>query len=140
MRRIRKRFAGRARLAIEALENRVLLSTAAYTWQNAAIGAGGFLDGVFFDPNNNGVMYARTDIGGLYKTTNGGNNWNQLLNFVGNDFGGTSSIGQRNADLASSRFLVLRSIRKIRIIFMCWWAGMGFRVTMEMFFDRPMRG
>jgi xyloglucan-specific exo-beta-1,4-glucanase len=84
VRRIQRRIAGPARLAIEALENRLLLSTAAYTWQNAAIGAGGFLDGVFFDPNNNGVMYARTDIGGLYKSTNSGNNWQQLLNFVGN--------------------------------------------------------
>ncbi|MGD0389968.1 MAG: hypothetical protein ABSC42_13550, partial [Tepidisphaeraceae bacterium] len=75
---------------IEPLENRLYLSTVAYTWQNAAIGAGGFVDGVFFDPNNSGVMYARTDIGGLYKSTNGGDNWQQLLDFVGNN---TSTSG-----------------------------------------------
>jgi hypothetical protein len=73
---------------VEQLEQRLLLS--ADTFQNAAIGAGGFLDGVFFDPNNQGVMYARTDIGGLYKSTNGGNNWTQLLDFVGNS---TSNSG-----------------------------------------------
>ncbi|MGD0461713.1 MAG: hypothetical protein ABSB74_04415 [Tepidisphaeraceae bacterium] len=75
---------------VEPLERRLLLSSTSYTWQNAAIGAGGFVDGVFFDPNNNGVMYARTDIGGLYKSTNGGNNWQALLDFVGNS---TSNSG-----------------------------------------------
>ena len=73
---------------VEQLEQRLLLS--ADTFQNAVIGAGGFADGVFFDPNNNGVMYARTDIGGLYKSTNDGQNWTQLLDFVGNS---TSNSG-----------------------------------------------
>ena len=70
----------------EALEPRVLLSsTSAYTWQNAVIGAGGFVDGIFYDPTNQNVIYARTDIGGLWKTTNDGQNWQQLLNWVGNN-------------------------------------------------------
>jgi hypothetical protein len=85
--------------SIEPLERRLFLS--AYTFQNAAIGAGGFLDGVFFDPNNNGVMYARTDIGGLYKSTNGGNNWTALLDFVG------SSTGNSGNGTASSNMQVL---------------------------------
>ena len=93
MRRKSKKFAFGRCHGVEALENRLLLTTAAYNWQDANIGAGGFLDGVFFDPHNSGVMYARTDIGGLYKTTNGGDNWQPLLDFVGNDFGGTSSTG-----------------------------------------------
>ncbi|HEY2761039.1 MAG TPA: hypothetical protein VGI75_09850, partial [Pirellulales bacterium] len=82
------RWLGR-NLSIEQLEPRIVLA-AAYTWQDAAIGAGGFLDGVFFDPNQSGVMYARTDIGGLYKTSDGGNHWKPLLDFVGNS---TSSSG-----------------------------------------------
>ncbi len=77
------------------------MSATTYTWQNANIGAGGFVDGVFFDPNNNGVMYARTDIGGLYKSTNGGNNWQELLDFVGNS---TSNSGNGSA---STNFQVL---------------------------------
>ena len=32
---------------VESLENRLYLTTAAYTWQNANIGAGGFVDGIF---------------------------------------------------------------------------------------------
>jgi hypothetical protein len=61
----------------------VLLSSGPYSFQNADIGGGGFVDGVFFSPTQKNVMYARTDIGGLYKTVNGGTSWNQLLDFVG---------------------------------------------------------
>ena len=68
-------------LGIERLERRDLLT--AYTWQNVAISAGGFVDGIFYDPHNQNVIYARTDIGGLYKTTNDGASWTQLLDFVG---------------------------------------------------------
>ncbi|HMB96826.1 MAG TPA: hypothetical protein VKK61_12360, partial [Tepidisphaeraceae bacterium] len=74
-----------AKRVCELLESRLLLAAQPYSWSDAAIGAGGFLDGVFFDPHNSGVMYARTDIGGLYKSTNGGNNWKPLLDFVGNN-------------------------------------------------------
>src|SRR5262245_4218253 len=72
-----------SRFGIERLEERFLL--AAYMWQNAAIGGGGFVDGIFYDQHNQNVIYARTDIGGLYKTVNGGTSWTQLLDFVGNN-------------------------------------------------------
>jgi hypothetical protein len=68
----------------ESLEPRRLLSAQAYDWQNANIGAGGFVDGIFFDPSHQNTMYARTDIGGLFKTTNAGATWSELLDFVNN--------------------------------------------------------
>jgi hypothetical protein len=77
----------------ELLENRCLL--AAYSWQNVAIGAGGFADGVFYDAHNQNVIYARTDIGGLYKSTNDGTTWTQLLDFVGRSTG-TSGNGTQS--------------------------------------------
>ena len=76
---------------IESLENRLYLTTAAYTWQNVNIPAGGFVDGIFYDPHNQNVMYARTDVGGLYKTINDGTNWSQLLNWVGNNTAGSGN-------------------------------------------------
>ena len=76
---------------VESLENRLYLSTAAYTWQNVNIGAGGFVDGIFYDPSNQNTIYARTDIGGLYKTTNDGASWSQLLDFVGNNTGSSGN-------------------------------------------------
>ncbi|KAI1366459.1 glycoside hydrolase family 74 protein [Xylaria arbuscula] len=41
---------------------------AAFTWQNVKIGGGGgFVPGFVFHPNTQGVAYARTDIGGIYR-------------------------------------------------------------------------
>ncbi|KAI0026021.1 family 74 glycoside hydrolase [Xylariomycetidae sp. FL0641] len=41
---------------------------AAFDWQNAKIGGGGgFVPGIVFHPTTPGVVYARTDIGGLYR-------------------------------------------------------------------------
>jgi hypothetical protein len=89
---------------VELLESRLLLS-ATYTWQNAAIGAGGFVDGIFYDPNNANVMYARTDIGGLYKSTNDAKNWAQLLDFVGNSTG-TSGNGTQQQLIGVRSFAI----------------------------------
>jgi photosystem II stability/assembly factor-like uncharacterized protein len=95
---------GRRATPSSEMESRLLLSTAAYTWQNVNIGAGGFVDGIFYDPHNQNTIYARTDIGGLYKTTNDGTTWTQLLDFVGNN---TSGFGQRHA-VAIDRRVELR--------------------------------
>lgn len=81
--------------SLERLEARCLLTASSYTWQNVAIGAGGFVDGVFYDPNNQNTIYARTDIGGLYKTIDDGQHWTQLLDFVGNNTG-TSGNGTQS--------------------------------------------
>jgi hypothetical protein len=77
---------------LESLETRLYLTTAPYAWQNINIGAGGFVDGIFYDPHNQNVIYARTDVGGLYKSTNDGGYWNQLLNWVGNGSGGSNGV------------------------------------------------
>src|SRR5438876_10443100 len=53
-----------------------------YTWNNVRIVAGGFVPGIVYHPNVQGLVYARTDIGGLYKSTNGGANWTPLLDWV----------------------------------------------------------
>ena len=80
---------------VEPLEDRVYLTAVAYNWQNVNIGAGGFVDGIFYDPHNQNTIYARTDIGGLYKTTNDGTSWSQLLDFVGNNTTGSGNGTQQ---------------------------------------------
>ena len=79
---------------IESLERRVYLTATTYNWQNVNIGAGGFVDGIFYDPNNQNTLYARTDIGGLYKSVNDGTSWSQLLDFVGNNTTGSGNNTQ----------------------------------------------
>jgi xyloglucan-specific exo-beta-1,4-glucanase len=53
-----------------------------YTWHNVRIVAGGFVPGILYHPNVQNLVYARTDIGGLYKSTNGAANWTPLLDWV----------------------------------------------------------
>jgi hypothetical protein len=90
---------------IERLEARLLLASQAYTWQNAILGAGGFVDGIYYDPNNQNVIYAHTDIGGLYKSTNDGQSWSQLLDFVGNSTS-TSGNGTQEQEIGVLSFAI----------------------------------
>ncbi len=60
--------------------------TPSYTYKNVQIVGGGFVDGLFFHPKSQGLMYARTDVGGAYRwnnTAGGDTQWVPLLDFVG---------------------------------------------------------
>jgi hypothetical protein len=65
----------------------------AYTWKNVRIVAGGFITGIVYHPIAQNLVYARTDIGGLYRSTDGGTNWVPLLDWVGWDNWGYSDVG-----------------------------------------------
>jgi hypothetical protein len=61
---------------------RPVVSQSSYTWHNVRVVAGGFVPGIVYHPNVQNLVYARTDIGGLYKSTDGGSNWAPLLDWV----------------------------------------------------------
>ncbi|KAL6229915.1 hypothetical protein BDW75DRAFT_245300 [Aspergillus navahoensis] len=55
-----------------------------YTWKNVVTGGGGgFVPGIVFNPSEEGLAYARTDIGGAYRL-NSDDTWTPLTDFVGN--------------------------------------------------------
>jgi photosystem II stability/assembly factor-like uncharacterized protein len=54
----------------------------AYKFRNVTIVAGGFISGIVPHPALNGLMYLRTDIGGAYRTTDGGAHWTPLTDWV----------------------------------------------------------
>jgi hypothetical protein len=58
-------------------------AAAPYTWKNATITAGGFVDGLVFSPAERGLAYARTDIGGAYRWDATAKRWIPLLDFTG---------------------------------------------------------
>src|SRR5437868_8809735 len=65
---------------------------AQYTWKNVRMVAGGFITGIVYHPSVQNLVYARTDIGGLYRSTDGGNTWVPLLDWVNWDNWGYSGV------------------------------------------------
>ncbi|KAJ6627205.1 hypothetical protein B0H10DRAFT_2161291 [Mycena sp. CBHHK59/15] len=53
------------------------VSPQAYTWKNVKIGGG-----IVFNPKEQGIAYARTDIGGAYRLNPSNNTWTPLLDFA----------------------------------------------------------
>ncbi|HEU5127354.1 MAG TPA: cellulose binding domain-containing protein [Glycomyces sp.] len=63
-----------------------------YTWSNAAIAGGGFVPGIVFNETEPDLIYARTDIGGLYRWQEDSGTWKPLLDWVGWDQWGYTGV------------------------------------------------
>ncbi|MGC4092649.1 MAG: hypothetical protein QM756_33170 [Polyangiaceae bacterium] len=55
------------------------------TWRNVVLLGGGYVSGIIFSREVQGLAYARTDVGGAYRRDPGGNVWQPLLDWVDRD-------------------------------------------------------
>jgi xyloglucan-specific exo-beta-1,4-glucanase len=53
-----------------------------YTWQNVAMGGGGFVSGIITSKTEQNLMYARTDVGGAYRWDAANSRWIPLLDWT----------------------------------------------------------
>jgi hypothetical protein len=62
-------------------------TTLAYTWKNVTIIGGGFVTGIEFSvaPGGKDVLYARTDVGGAYRSDSTAGRWIPITDWVGRD-------------------------------------------------------
>ena len=61
-----------------------VIAQQSYNWANVVTGVGGgFIPGIVFNPSKQGLVYARTDIGGVYRR-NSDLTWKPLLDTIGN--------------------------------------------------------
>lgn len=56
-----------------------------YEWGNVEIVGGGYVTGILFNSGEEGLVYAKTDIGGLYRMDNATGRWKPLMDRFGND-------------------------------------------------------
>jgi len=75
-------------LSATALVSTLLLTPAeaaqTYTWQNVLSGGGGgFVPGIIFNPTEQNLIYARTDIGGAYRWNQSTKKWIPLMDWIG---------------------------------------------------------
>ena len=54
-----------------------------YNWGNVEIVGGGFVPAIIYNPGEEGLVYARTDIGGAYKMNKETGRWECITDFVG---------------------------------------------------------
>ncbi len=71
-----------------------LVQAQTYAWKNVTVPAGGFVSGIEFSPVQSGLIYARTDIGGVYRWDNTNSVWIPLNDMYSNaqynNYGGES--------------------------------------------------
>ncbi len=53
-----------------------------YTYHNLSVPGGGFVTGFVFHPNKKNILYARTDIGGIYRFDFNNNKWHSLADWI----------------------------------------------------------
>jgi len=72
-----------------------------YAWKNVQIVGGGFVPGIEYSRAVKGLVYARTDIGGIYRRDPGSSVWTPLTDWVGPDewgWGGSVSLAPDPVD------------------------------------------
>jgi len=51
------------------------MTTQSVTWQQSTLNGGGFIEGILQDPQFPDVLYARSDVAGVFKSSDGGRSW-----------------------------------------------------------------
>ncbi|HJT22961.1 MAG TPA: hypothetical protein VJ873_00175, partial [bacterium] len=54
-----------------------------YNWKNVVIMGGGFVPGIAYSPVSQGLLYARTDVGGFYRWNSSTSQWSPLIDMFG---------------------------------------------------------
>ncbi|MEV5611153.1 RICIN domain-containing protein [Streptomyces sp. NPDC052225] len=74
---------GQWRLVKVARTQATAAAAGPYAWRNAQVVGGGYVTGLVFNPREQGLLYARTDMGGAYRWDTGAEQWIPLTDWIG---------------------------------------------------------
>lgn len=60
----------------------ISISAQSYEWKSLPLGGAGFVTGIITCPQEKGLIYARTDVGGAYRWNEAGNEWISISNWI----------------------------------------------------------
>ena len=79
----------------------------AYTWSNVAIGGGGMVTGVFPSKTEQGLVYARTDVGGAYRYDKAAARWIPLQDWSSENEKGLLGVESLAIDPKDGKHIVM---------------------------------
>src|SRR5690606_34188177 len=79
-----------------------------YRWDNVTMGGGGFVSAIITGKTEEGLIYARTDVGGAYRWDSENNEWIPLLDWVGEDQTGFLGVESLAIDPTSPNKLYMQ--------------------------------
>jgi photosystem II stability/assembly factor-like uncharacterized protein len=53
-----------------------------FHWQQSTLNGGGFIEGLLQDPVHSNILYARADVAGVFKSTDGARSWKSINNGI----------------------------------------------------------
>ena len=84
-----------------------LASAQSYTWRNVEIVGGGYIPAVIFNPSEQNLIYARTDIGGAYRWNQATQRWIPLLDAISFDDWNLTGVDSLATDPVSTNRLYI---------------------------------
>ncbi len=94
---------------VRAIRPAMAANAAGYNWSNINWGGGGYVTGIIYHPSVQGLVYARTDVGGAYRRDPGSSTWIPLMDSLNRDDNQLMGIESLAVDPNNSNLLYLAS-------------------------------
>lgn len=80
-----------------------------YVWKNVIIRGGGFISGIEFSPVQKDLVYARTDVGGAYRSEDAGEHWTPITDGIDREHSSYQGIESLAVDPTDANKVYLAS-------------------------------
>lgn len=100
-------------------------SSPSTNWANVVVGGGGYVTGLVFHPTSPNLLYARTDIGGIYRWDNSNSTWIPLTDFLSRNLSGFMGAESIALDPTNDQIVYMTAGQYIGDPYYGWHPGNG---------------